>query len=121
MVDGHAAAPAEASAHAAGQADGPAPVQADVRHANAGHGHNHTAPASEKSSSRERITPRPTFLENLADSRDSQFMLNRQDSEDLDRYFVSLSEPRDVKEDRTDDHVPASTAREISISIQNGP
>lgn len=121
MVDGHAAAPAEASAHAAGQADGPAPVQADVRHANAGHGHNHTAPASEKSSSRERITPRPTFLENLADSRDSQFMLNRQDSEDLDRYFVSLSDPRDVKEDRTDDHLPASTAREISISIQNGP
>lgn len=121
MVDGHAAAPAEASAPAAGQADGPAPVQGDVRHANAGNAHDHTAPRSEKSSSPGRITPRPTFLENLADSRDSQFMLHRQDSDDLDRYFVSSSDPRDVKDDRTDDHLPASTAREISISIQNGP
>ncbi|OJI99030.1 hypothetical protein ASPVEDRAFT_496712 [Aspergillus versicolor CBS 583.65] len=93
MVDGHAAAPAEASAPAAGQADGPAPVQADVRHANAGNAHDHTAPRSEKSSSPGRITPRPTFLENLADSRDSQFMLHRQDSDDLDRYFHG---PRDL-------------------------
>jgi hypothetical protein len=40
------------------------------------------------------MTPRPTFLENLADSRDSQFMLNRRDSDDLDRYFVSLNNTR---------------------------
>ncbi|KAL4801000.1 Bestrophin, RFP-TM, chloride channel-domain-containing protein [Aspergillus venezuelensis] len=93
MVDGgggHAAAPADAGAHAAAHTDGPAPVQAEVRHANNAAA-NHTGPPSEKSS--RRITPRPTFLENLADSRDSQFMLNRRESDDFDRYFHG---PRDL-------------------------
>lgn len=38
-----------------------------------------------------RLTPRPSFLENLADSRDRQFMLHRRQSTDVDRYFVCLS------------------------------
>ncbi|KAL4883314.1 Bestrophin, RFP-TM, chloride channel-domain-containing protein [Aspergillus karnatakaensis] len=90
---GHAAPPADA-AHAAPAGDGPAPVMADVRH---GNNHGNTTNGDEKSEksakSSKRITPRPTFLENLADSRDSQFMLNRRDSDDLDRYFHG---PRDL-------------------------
>lgn len=35
-----------------------------------------------------RLTPRPSFLENLVDSRDRQFMLHRRQSTDVDRYFV---------------------------------
>ena len=85
----HSAPPADAG-HAAAHTDGPAPVQAETRHANNAQG-QHSGPPSEKSSSPGRMTPRPTFLENLADSRDSQFMLNRRDSDDLDRYFVSLN------------------------------
>lgn len=38
-----------------------------------------------------RITPRPSFLENLADSRERQFMLDRRNSTDVDRYFVCTS------------------------------
>ncbi|KAL4919459.1 Bestrophin, RFP-TM, chloride channel-domain-containing protein [Aspergillus aurantiobrunneus] len=91
MVDGGGhAAPAGDAAHAAAHGDGPAPVQAEVRHAN---NTTHSSPPSEKSSNQGRITPRPTFLENLADSRDSQFMLNRRDSDDLERYFHG---PRDL-------------------------
>lgn len=40
-----------------------------------------------------RITPRPSFLENLADSRDRQFMLHRRASTDVDRYFVCFASP----------------------------
>ncbi|KAL3465829.1 Bestrophin, RFP-TM, chloride channel-domain-containing protein [Aspergillus heterothallicus] len=89
---GHAAPPADAGGHAvAAAADGPAPVVAER------HGH-HGAAANvhhidDKISSQERITPRPTFLENLASSRDSQFMFDRRDSDDLDRYFHG---PRDL-------------------------
>lgn len=35
-----------------------------------------------------RLTPRPSFLENLANSRDRQFMLDRRNSSELNRYFV---------------------------------
>ncbi|KAL6239590.1 hypothetical protein BDW75DRAFT_99784 [Aspergillus navahoensis] len=94
MMDGgvtHSAPPADAG-HATAHTDGPAPVQADARHANHAQGQNN-GPPSEKSSSPGRMTPRPTFLENLADSRESQFMLKRRDSDDLDRYFHG---PRDL-------------------------
>ena len=37
-----------------------------------------------------RLTHRPTFLENLASSRDTQFTLKRHSS-DVDRYFVCCS------------------------------
>ncbi|PYH42021.1 UPF0187 domain membrane protein [Aspergillus saccharolyticus JOP 1030-1] len=40
-----------------------------------------------------RLTPRPSFLENLANSRDSQFMLDRRNSSELVRYFHG---PRDL-------------------------
>ncbi|KAL5342930.1 Bestrophin, RFP-TM, chloride channel-domain-containing protein [Aspergillus crustosus] len=88
---GHAAPPVDAG-HAAAAGDGPAPVMSEVRHAN-NHGAAATAPSEKSQKSSRRITPRPTFLENLADSRDSQFMLNRRDSDDLDRYFHG---PRDL-------------------------
>jgi hypothetical protein len=71
--------------------DAAAPVPADVR-SHAVQQHN-TAPSHEKEqgSSVGRLTPRPTFLEHLANSRDSQFKLDRRDSSELDRYFVRLS------------------------------
>ncbi|RAH44734.1 UPF0187 domain membrane protein [Aspergillus brunneoviolaceus CBS 621.78] len=40
-----------------------------------------------------RLTPRPSFLENLANSRDRQFMLDRRNSSELNRYFHG---PRDL-------------------------
>lgn len=88
MTDGHSAPPADAPAPAAAADCTPAPVPADVRsHAH----HQQAAPTHEKEqvSSMGRITPRPTFLEHLATSRDSQFQLDRRDSSELDRYFVS--------------------------------
>ncbi|GKZ18624.1 hypothetical protein AbraIFM66951_007644 [Aspergillus brasiliensis] len=43
---------------------------------------------------RGRLTPRPSFLENhLASSRDTQFMLGRRNSSEIDRYFHG---PRDL-------------------------
>ncbi|KAF7528868.1 hypothetical protein PCG10_009582 [Penicillium crustosum] len=86
MTDGHSAPPADAPAPAAAADCTPAPVPADVRsHAH----HQQAAPTHEKEqvSSMGRITPRPTFLEHLATSRDSQFQLDRRDSSELDRYF----------------------------------
>ena len=88
MTDGHSAPPAEAPAPAAAAADcTAAPVTADMR----SHAHHHTAPIHEQEqvSSFGRLTPRPTFLEHLATSRDTQFQLDRRDSSELDRYFVS--------------------------------
>lgn len=89
MTDGHSAPPADAPAPAAADCTA-APVPADLR----SHAHHHTAPTHEKEqvSSIGRITPRPTFLEHLATSRDSQFQLDRRDSSELDRYFVSQSD-----------------------------
>lgn len=87
MTDGHSAPPADAPAPAAAADCTAAPVPADVR----SHAHHQPAPTHDKEqvSSIGRITPRPTFLEHLATSRDSQFHLDRRDSSELDRYFVS--------------------------------
>lgn len=88
MTDGHSAPSADAPAPAAAADCNAAPVPADVR----SHAHHHqAAPTHDKEqvSSMGRITPRPTFLEHLATSRDSQFQLDRRDSSELDRYFVS--------------------------------
>ena len=46
-------------------------------------------PQHEKEPRPGRLTPRPSFLENLASSRATQFMLDRRNSSELDRYFVS--------------------------------
>ncbi|KAK4864316.1 hypothetical protein LT330_009843 [Penicillium expansum] len=85
MTDGHSAPPADAPAPAAAADCTAAPVPADVR----SHAHHQPAPTHDKEqvSSIGRITPRPTFLEHLATSRDSQFHLDRRDSSELDRYF----------------------------------
>ncbi|KAJ5795060.1 hypothetical protein N7457_001659 [Penicillium paradoxum] len=86
MTDGSGAPPADAPAPAAAVDSAPAPVPTEVR-SHAGH---HDAPPvheKEQTSSVGRITPRPTFLEHLASSRESQFQLNRRDSSELDRYF----------------------------------
>lgn len=45
-------------------------------------------PANEPKEPRGRLTPRPSFLENLASSTDRQFMLGRRNSSEIDRYFV---------------------------------
>lgn len=61
---------------------------------------NHLAPAADhdvpagvganelREPPRGRLTPRPSFLENLASSREKQFMLGRRNSSEIDRYFV---------------------------------
>ncbi|KXG49777.1 Bestrophin/UPF0187 [Penicillium griseofulvum] len=87
MTEGHSAPPADAPAAAAAADNGAAPVPADSRsHAN--HNHHHANHHHEKEQdSIGRVTPRPTFLEHLATSRDSQFQLDRRDSSELDRYF----------------------------------
>ena len=38
-------------------------------------------------------TPRPTFMEHLANSREAQFQLHRQDSSELEHYFVCDPQP----------------------------
>jgi hypothetical protein len=89
MTEGHSAPPADAPAAAAAADSGAAPVPADSR-SHAHHHHHHANHHHEKEQdSIGRVTPRPTFLEHLATSRDSQFQLDRRDSSELDRYFVS--------------------------------
>ncbi|KAJ5994997.1 hypothetical protein N7481_001974 [Penicillium waksmanii] len=85
MTDGHSA-PAHDAAPVASGDHTAAPVPADVR----AHGDHHTQSQPhglKEQDSAERLTPRPTFMEHLATSRDSQFHLDRQDSSELDRYF----------------------------------
>ncbi|KAJ5241349.1 uncharacterized protein N7469_002940 [Penicillium citrinum] len=82
----HDAAPAPAGDSAA------APVPADVK----AHGDHHAQSQPhglKEQDSAERLTPRPTFMEHLATSRDTQFHLDRRDSSDMDRYFHG---PRDM-------------------------
>ncbi|KAJ5182717.1 hypothetical protein N7492_000333 [Penicillium capsulatum] len=92
MTDGHNSPPAhEASTAAPTDNSTAAPVPTDVR----AHGDHHvqtTSHAPERHSG-DRITPRPTFMEHLASSRDSQFHLDRRDSSELERYFHG---PRDM-------------------------
>ncbi|KAE8369149.1 Bestrophin, RFP-TM, chloride channel-domain-containing protein [Aspergillus caelatus] len=90
-MEGHSSPPAAAADVPAQAGEGPAPVQADIR-SHAVHHDQGTVPEREPSPGR-RITPRPTFLENLANTRDTQFMLDRRNSSELDRYFHG---PRDL-------------------------
>lgn len=84
-MEGHSAPPADAAG--AGTTTDPAPpVQANV-HSHAVHG-NQPVNHEEKEPCVGRVTPRPTFLENLADSRESQFRFHRRKSDDFDSYFV---------------------------------
>lgn len=84
-MDSHSAPPAEAAA-AAPAGDGPAPVQAN-HHSHAVH-HDQPNVHPDKDTPKGQLTPRPTFLANLAGSREAQFMLDRRNSSELDRYFV---------------------------------
>ncbi|KAF7616643.1 putative membrane protein [Aspergillus flavus] len=89
-MEGHSS-PSAAADVPAQAGEGPAPVQADIR-SHAVH-HDQGALPERESSPARRITPRPTFLENLASTRDSQFMLDRRNSSEIDRYFHG---PRDL-------------------------
>ncbi|OOQ89829.1 UPF0187 domain membrane protein [Penicillium brasilianum] len=93
MTEGHAAPAVDAPAAAAGDSTGVAPVAVGTRH----HADNHQAQPQpqvlKEQDSVERLTPRPTFMENLASSRDAQFHLGRRDSSELERYFHG---PRDM-------------------------
>lgn len=115
-MEGHSA-PASADVPAA-TGEAPAPVQSNV-HSHPVH-HDQGSSQAEKETPRKQITPRPTFLENLADSRDSQFMLNRRDSDDLDRYFVGLLLPGRPENRAALTQSDNSMALETSTSTQNG-
>ncbi|KAJ6007710.1 hypothetical protein N7540_011686 [Penicillium herquei] len=73
----------------------PAPVPVEIRHSDPHHQDVPTQPAEEEEPSHhfKAPTPRPTFMEHLANSRDAQFHMNRHDSSELDRYFHG---PRDM-------------------------
>ncbi|PLB34298.1 UPF0187 domain membrane protein [Aspergillus candidus] len=91
-MDSHSAPPPPAEAPAAPAGDGPAPVQA-THHSHAVH-HDQPNVHVEKETPKGQLTPRPTFLANLrASSREAQFMLDRRNSSELDRYFHG---PRDL-------------------------
>jgi len=73
-----------------GDTNVPPPVVTDL-HTNSDH--HQTAPVHHREKEEllprvKALTPRPTFMENLANSRDRQFKLSRQDSSELERYFV---------------------------------
>lgn len=88
MTDGHSSPPAHEASTAAPVDNSTAPpVPADVR-ANGDHHAQGTSHSVKEKGSAERLTPRPTFMEHLATSRDSQFHLDRRDSSELERYFV---------------------------------
>lgn len=86
MTDGHSAPPADAPAQntVADSATAPAPSNAGL------HGVQTTTSIEREQVNVGRMTPRPTFLEHLATSRDSQFHLDRRDSSEFERYFVCI-------------------------------
>lgn len=91
MTEGHAAPVADAPVASAGDSTGTAPVAVGKsHHVDNNNGQTHAHSLKEQDST-ERLTPRPTFMENLANSRDAQFHLDRRDSSELERYFVSDS------------------------------
>lgn len=74
-----------------GDTNAPAPVVTDVHH----DAHHQAVPVHHREKEEllprvKALTPRPTFMENLANSRDRQFKLSRQDSSELERYFVRV-------------------------------
>ncbi|GIK00457.1 hypothetical protein Aspvir_004482 [Aspergillus viridinutans] len=90
-MEGHSAPPAADAAGAGITTDAAPPVQANV-HSHAVH-HNQPVHHEEKEPTVGRVTPRPTFLTNLADSRESQFRFHRRKTDDFDSYFHG---PRDL-------------------------
>lgn len=88
MTESHAALVADAPAVAAGDNTGVAPVAVTKAHHADNHYDQTQAHSLKEQDSVERLTPRPTFMENLVNSRDAQFHLDRRDSSELERYFV---------------------------------
>lgn len=86
MSEGHSS-PIDAPATIFDNAAAPVPV--DVRGQASQHAQT-TDHAFKEKGSGERLTPRPTFMKHLANSRDSQFHLHRRDSSELERYFVCV-------------------------------
>lgn len=68
--------------------NGPAPVSAEVRSHDVHHEQAQHHEKTERDFSVGRLTPRPTYMEHLANSRDSQFHLDRRNTSELEHYFV---------------------------------
>lgn len=91
MSEGNSPTADASAAPAAGTAAAAASIPVNVRGHASHHAESTGQPLKEKNScERLPLPPRPTFMEHLADSRDAQFHLKRQDSSELDRYFVRL-------------------------------
>lgn len=133
MSEGHDAPVVDTSAAVAGDSTGAAPVAVDTRH-HADNHHDQAQPHIEKEqdSSVGRLTPRPTFMDHLVNSRDAQFHLNRRESSELERYFVGgfwISPPKNSR--KNDQHETwkwaniflnaISTVPVIWTSTRNGP
>lgn len=69
----------------------PVSIPADVHHRDEKDGRTPNHPNSKDWGFIERLERRPSFLENLADSRDSQFQ--PQNFNELQRYFVRVDPP----------------------------
>ncbi|KAJ5833718.1 hypothetical protein N7474_002029 [Penicillium riverlandense] len=67
--------------------NGPAPVPAEVRSHDVHHEQVQHHEKKDQGSSIGRLTPRPTYMEHLANSRDSQFHLDRRNTSELEHYF----------------------------------
>lgn len=88
MTDGHSAPPADATPAVTSDSTA-APVPVDIRD-HATHHANSTPNDLQEREFIGRLTPRPSFMEHLVDSRDAMFHLNHRDSSELERYFVRL-------------------------------
>ncbi|KAJ5148768.1 hypothetical protein N7448_000346 [Penicillium atrosanguineum] len=85
MTEGESAPQVDSTATATSDSSA-APVPTEVRAHEIHHG---DAPAHhlKEQDSIGRLTPRPTFMEHLVESRDAMFHLDRRDSSELERYF----------------------------------
>lgn len=88
MTEGHTAPVADTPAVAAGDSTGAAPVAVPKAYHAENHHDQGQVRSLKEQDSMEGLTPRPTFMENLVNSRDAQFHLDRRDSSELERYFV---------------------------------
>ena len=111
-------------------ADGgrPAPIPADAHHHDEKDGRTPNHPDSKDRGFVERLERRPSFLENLADSRESQFQQQNQNFSELERYFVRVDGPGETVETNKQGQARAdrqdmfdSTDHATWRDIRNGP
>lgn len=87
MPDNRGSGPVhDASPAAKADSDGPAFVLADKHNHDGKHGRPSADTDSRERDFIELVSRRPSFMENLADSRESQFRV--QNTGELERYFV---------------------------------